>query len=158
MIFIVLVQNNVTAVFAEPGTPERLEARSGIEPPMKVLQTFALPLGYRAPKFGRLRLSRGRCRRLCRRIADRRADEIAPFGPRPVVAAHVVEAQEVLQLEPGVRAALADAAIGDDLFAAVDPLASVKLLQLVVVLEGAVFPRGLDPGDVGRARNVACPL
>src|SRR5271154_6641589 len=26
-----------------------LEARGGIEPPMKVLQTFALPLGYRAP-------------------------------------------------------------------------------------------------------------
>src|SRR5215475_14357586 len=49
MIFIVLVQNNVTAVFAEPGTPENLEARGGIEPPMKVLQTFALPLGYRAP-------------------------------------------------------------------------------------------------------------
>ena len=26
-----------------------LEARGGIEPPMKVLQTFALPLGDRAP-------------------------------------------------------------------------------------------------------------
>ena len=25
-----------------------MEARGGIEPPMKVLQTFALPLGYRA--------------------------------------------------------------------------------------------------------------
>jgi hypothetical protein len=25
-----------------------LEARGGIEPPLKVLQTFALPLGYRA--------------------------------------------------------------------------------------------------------------
>lgn len=27
-----------------------LEARDGIEPSMKVLQTYALPLGYRAPK------------------------------------------------------------------------------------------------------------
>jgi hypothetical protein len=27
---------------------EMLEARGGIEPPIKVLQTFALPLGYRA--------------------------------------------------------------------------------------------------------------
>lgn len=27
----------------------KLEARGGIEPPIKVLQTFALPLGYRAP-------------------------------------------------------------------------------------------------------------
>jgi hypothetical protein len=26
-----------------------LEARGGIEPPIKVLQTFALPLGERAP-------------------------------------------------------------------------------------------------------------
>ena len=30
-----------------------LEARGGIEPPIKVLQTFALPLGYRA--VGKLR-------------------------------------------------------------------------------------------------------
>jgi hypothetical protein len=28
---------------------EELEARGGIEPPIKVLQTFALPLGDRAP-------------------------------------------------------------------------------------------------------------
>jgi hypothetical protein len=32
-----------------------LEARGGIEPPIKVLQTFALPLGDRAPS-GRSRL------------------------------------------------------------------------------------------------------
>src|SRR5579862_3046201 len=35
--------SNPTAATAE------LEARGGIEPPMKVLQTFALPLGDRAP-------------------------------------------------------------------------------------------------------------
>jgi hypothetical protein len=29
---------------------EELEARGGIEPPIKVLQTFALPLGDRAAK------------------------------------------------------------------------------------------------------------
>jgi hypothetical protein len=29
-----------------------LEARGGIEPPIKVLQTFALPLGDRAPSKG----------------------------------------------------------------------------------------------------------
>ena len=28
---------------------DNLEARGGIEPPIKVLQTFALPLGDRAP-------------------------------------------------------------------------------------------------------------
>jgi hypothetical protein len=30
---------------------EKLEARGGIEPPIKVLQTFALPLGDRAPSM-----------------------------------------------------------------------------------------------------------
>jgi hypothetical protein len=29
-----------------------MEARGGIEPPIKVLQTFALPLGDRAPYNG----------------------------------------------------------------------------------------------------------
>jgi len=29
-------------------TRDDLEARGGIEPPVKVLQTYALPLGYRA--------------------------------------------------------------------------------------------------------------
>ena len=36
---------------------EILEARGGIEPPVKVLQTFALPLGYRAPHRNRSRES-----------------------------------------------------------------------------------------------------
>jgi hypothetical protein len=31
------------------GRFKKLEARGGIEPPIKVLQTFALPLGDRAP-------------------------------------------------------------------------------------------------------------
>jgi hypothetical protein len=30
------------------GNKEKMEARGGIEPPIKVLQTFALPLGDRA--------------------------------------------------------------------------------------------------------------
>jgi len=34
--------------FCSAATPERLEAREGIEPSIKVLQTFALPLGDRA--------------------------------------------------------------------------------------------------------------
>src|SRR5690606_6504108 len=53
------------------------------------------------------------------RIADRHAHRVAVFGPRAVVVAHVV-AQELLQREPGVAGALADAAVGDDGPAAVD--------------------------------------
>jgi hypothetical protein len=35
----------------ETGYLDRLEARGGIEPPKKVLQTFALPLGDRASVY-----------------------------------------------------------------------------------------------------------
>jgi hypothetical protein len=38
-----------------------MEARGGIEPPIKVLQTFALPLGYRASEPG-LRSSYRMCK------------------------------------------------------------------------------------------------
>ena len=41
-----------------PYTLEKLEARGGIEPPIKVLQTFALPLGDRAQAFGKISLTR----------------------------------------------------------------------------------------------------
>ena len=42
-----------------------IEARGGIEPPIKVLQTFALPLGYRA--VGKLRAIRLACQFLGQR-------------------------------------------------------------------------------------------
>jgi hypothetical protein len=47
---------NLCDPFVRPPIKENreiLEARGGIEPPMKVLQTFALPLGYRATEFER---------------------------------------------------------------------------------------------------------
>ena len=47
-------------------------------------------------------------------VDDGGADEIAPFGPGTVVVADLVEAEEILQNEPGVGAALADAAVGDN--------------------------------------------
>src|SRR5271156_3017803 len=56
---------------------------------------------------------------------DRGADEIAPLGPGTVVILHVAEAQQILQHEPGVRAAFADAAVGDHFFRAVNSLLAV---------------------------------
>jgi len=61
-------------------------------------------------------------------IDDGRADEVAPFGPRTVVVTNVTVAQEILQDEPGVRTALTDAAVSDDLVLAGNALRVVELL------------------------------
>ena len=45
---------------------------------------------------------------------DRHADRVAPLGPAAVVVAHARVAEQVGEHEPGVAAALADAAVGDD--------------------------------------------
>ena len=74
---------------------------------------------------------------------DRRVNQVAPLCPASVVVADLVEAEQVFEHKPGVRAALADAAIGDRLFIRANALVAVKLCQFVVRLEGAVFVRGL---------------
>ncbi len=55
------------------------------------------------------------------------ADQAAPFGPGAIVVAHIGVAQQVVQGEPGVAAALADAAVGDDLFIGGHALALVDV-------------------------------
>src|SRR5579864_5952592 len=57
-------------------------------------------------------------------LLDRHADRAAPLGPRPVVVLDVGIAEQLLQHEPRVRGALADAAVGDDLFVRDDALAA----------------------------------
>ena len=42
---------------------------------------------------------------------DGRANQVAPLGPGAVVVADLVEAEEVLQDEPGMGGAFADAAV-----------------------------------------------
>src|SRR4029453_17588544 len=85
-------------------------------------------------------------------LLDRHVDHVAPLGPRTVVVAHVLEPQEVLQREPAVAAALADAAIGDrrlrwrQLF-----FVAIDLLELGSGLEGPVL--GIDGP---RPRDAAC--
>src|SRR5687767_5496029 len=88
----------------------------------------------------------------------RRADEIPPFRPRPVVVLHIWIAEQVLQHEPGVTRALADAAVRDHLLVARDPLALVKPGQLLVALEGAVFVACLRPWDASCAGDMAAAL
>src|ERR1700674_1057197 len=76
-------------------------------------------------------------------LLDGCTDQVAPFGPRAVVVPHVLDAEQILQHEPRVRTALTDAAVGNDLFVAGDPLGTIQLLERVEGLERAVFIDGL---------------
>src|SRR6202041_1256873 len=89
---------------------------------------------------------------------DGGADEIAPFGPRTIVVLHVVITQQILEHEPGVGTAFADAAVGDDGVLAIDSLAIVERFEGVRGFEGAIFVGRLGPGDAGGAGNVAAAL
>jgi len=87
-------------------------------------------------------------------LLDRRAHQVAPLGPRAVVVADVFIAEQILQHKPGVRAALADAAVSDDFLIARDALAGVKLPERVGGLERAVLGHGLRPRNIRRAGDV----
>src|SRR5580704_6537457 len=68
-------------------------------------------------------------------LLDRRANQIPPFRPRPVVILHVVVPQQILQHKPGVRTPLPDPAIRDNFVIAVHALSPIKLLQSIRRLE-----------------------
>src|SRR6267378_5418159 len=91
-------------------------------------------------------------------VDDGRADKVAPFGPGAVVVADLAEAEQILEDEPGVRAALADAAVGDDFVFAGNALGFVEFFQFVEGLESAVFIGSLYPRDIGGLGNMAGAL
>src|SRR2546425_10159006 len=91
-------------------------------------------------------------------VDDGGANEVAPFGPGAVIVANLAEGPQILEDEPGVGAALADAAVGDDFVFAGDALGFVEFFQVLVGLEGAVFVGGLRPGDIRSLRKVAGAL
>src|SRR5512146_1646923 len=69
-------------------------------------------------------------------IFNRYADQIAPLGPTAIVVADLRKAQQVAQHEPGVAAALADAAIGDHIVVGTQLVVfDVELLQFGCVFE-----------------------
>src|SRR6266487_3935026 len=89
-------------------------------------------------------------------LLDGEADAVAPFGPGAVVVAHPTVAQELVQDEPGVAGALADAAVDDDVLVGGDALATVEGLEVVGGLEGGgVGIDRLRPGDRLGAGDVA---
>src|SRR5438105_1136500 len=90
------------------------------------------------------------------RTLDGGTDQVAPLGPRAVVVADVVEAEQVGQDEPGVARALADAAVGDDVVVGRQALLLlVDLTELVGRLEAAVLVRRPLPRDAGGSGDVA---
>src|SRR5713226_860943 len=91
-------------------------------------------------------------------LFDRRAHQVAPLGPRAVVVPDVLVTEQILQHKPRMRAALTDAAVGDDLLVPSDALAAVQLAERVGGLEGAVFSDRLRPRNAGRAGNVPAAL
>jgi len=100
----------------------------------------------------------GTARRSCAVLADRGADERPVLGPRAVVTLHVRLVEQLVQHEPGVRAAFTDPAVGDGVLAEVDAGLLVELTKVVVGLERAVVVGGLGPRDVRCRRDVAGPL
>src|SRR6478609_2919109 len=89
-------------------------------------------------------------------LDDRDPDGVAPLGPGTVVVAHGVEAQQVLEREPGVAGPLADAAVGHDVVALLEPgFVQVQGLQLGAAAVGAVLRRRTGPRDGRRGGNVA---
>src|SRR6266567_7697997 len=91
-------------------------------------------------------------------LLDRRTDQIAPLGPRAVVVLHVLEPEQILEHEPRMARALADAAVRDHRPVGCHALARIERLQLLVALERPVVVAGLRPRDVLRPRDMAAAL
>src|SRR4051812_17722886 len=92
------------------------------------------------------------------RLFHRRADQVAPFGPRAVVILHVVEPEQVLHREPRQARALADTAVGDHRLVSGNPFLRVERPQLIEALERAVVVAVLAPRDALGARDVTAAL
>src|SRR5918997_3040959 len=86
------------------------------------------------------------------------AYQVTPLGPRTVVVAHLVVAEQVGEHEPGVRRALPDPAVGYHVLSFAEAgLALVDPAQLIGALEGTVLPDGPRPRYVGGPGNVPAP-
>src|SRR5690606_37050486 len=87
------------------------------------------------------------------------AHSAAPLGPGPVVVAHLLQPEKVLEHEPGVAGPLSDAAVRDDVVAVGDARpVTVDRVELGAGLEATVLGDRLAPrhalsgGDVAGAQ------
>src|ERR1700691_46844 len=89
---------------------------------------------------------------------DRRADQIAPLGPGPIVVNDIVDAQQILQHEPCMAGALAYSAIRNHRLGLDTTLGAVYLLEFVGRLEGSIVIAGFAPRHAARTGNVTAAL
>src|SRR5206468_13134949 len=87
---------------------------------------------------------------------DGDAHQVPPLRPAPIIIPDLVESQEVGEHEPGVAAALADAAVDDDVVPRLDlRVVLIEGAQLGPRLERAVVRVDrLGPGDARRPGDV----
>src|SRR5919201_7096379 len=85
---------------------------------------------------------------------DRHVHEIAPLGPRSVVVAYVLVAEQLPEHEPRVGAALADAAVSSDLLVRRHTFPRVQVAKLVGGFERPVVAHRLRPRNRLRRRDV----
>ena len=85
------------------------------------------------------------------------AYDAVPLGPGAIVVADVAASQKLGQNEPGVGGMLADPAIGDDPFAAVDPFTAVVGLQVIGRLESAILGQQACPQGTLAALGLCAP-
>src|SRR5829696_673945 len=130
--------------------------QSGLPPGMTTSASSSVPLWR-----GRSKCSTSRAMRLLRSkplTLYGGAYQVAPLGPRAVVVAHSVVAEQVGEHEPGVGGPLADPAVGYYVLSPAQAgLALVDLTQLVGALEGPVLPDGPSPRHVRGPGNVPAP-
>src|SRR4051794_26640714 len=107
---------------------------------------------------GNTKALRGCCFALAGGIFDRHTDHRAVLGPGPVVVLDVAEAEQLLEHEPRVRRALADAAVRNHVLVRAHALVGIELFQLFDRFERAVLVGRLRPRDVGGAWHVASAL
>src|SRR5206468_12559948 len=69
------------------------------------------------------------------RLLDRHADHAAPLGPRSVVVADPLVADQLVEDEPRMARSLSDPAVGDDVLVGGHALRLVQVLALLARLE-----------------------
>src|SRR5699024_1378005 len=83
---------------------------------------------------------------------NRHANHVAPLGPRAVIVAHVVKAQEELQHKPGVRTLCTNMGVQNDVGCRTE--FAIGFVQLLERAEGGIGVSSRVPLDVGGARDM----
>src|SRR5260370_35454098 len=89
---------------------------------------------------------------------DRHADQGAPLRPGAVVVAHFGVTKQVVKREPGMTAALTDAAVSHNFFIGSHAFAAIDSTQFLRRFKGAILAYCCSPRDISRAGDMAAAL